>query len=105
MLLQMFIEGLLTGVFALVLVLFAQIIINYINESGESSWFGISILITMFLLFSSCSKEEVYEDVCGDCLVNFEVPFEKDENGYFIANLVYNSSGSARFNITLIFIL
>tara|TARA_B100000614_G_C14455905_1_gene456335 strand:+ start:298 stop:852 length:555 start_codon:yes stop_codon:yes gene_type:complete len=99
MLLQMFIEGLLTGVFALVLVLFVQIIINYIKESGESSWFGISILITMFLLFSSCSKEEVYEDVCGDCLVNFEVPFEKDENGYFIANLVYNSSGSARFNI------
>ena len=99
MLLQMFIEGLLTGVFALVLVLFAQIIINYIKESGESSWFGISILITMFLLFSSCSKEEVYEDVCGDCLVNFEIPFEQDKNGYYHATLNYNSAGSARFNI------
>ena len=99
MLLQMFIEGFLTGVVALVVVLFAQIIINYIVESRESSWFGISILITMLLIFSSCTKEEVFEDVCGDCLVNFEVPFEKDENGYYHATLNYNSAGSARFNI------
>lgn len=99
MLLQVFLGGFVSGVILLISIFFFKVIINYIVVNREQSWFGISLLITMLMLFASCSKEEVFEDVCGKCLVEFNVPFEQDGNGYYIANLTYNRSGSARFSI------
>lgn len=95
----MFIYGVLTAVLFFVLRFLINWIIGYIYVAQEESWVGISILILMLAVFASCSKEEVFEDVCGDCLVNFEIPFEQDENGYYHANLTYDSYGVARFNI------
>lgn len=99
MLLQMFLNGFLTGIILLISVFLFKKVINYIQVNGKDSWFGISILISLLVLFASCSKEEVFEDVCGDCLVNFEVPFEKDAMGYYHAKLSYNSRGIGSFSI------
>lgn len=99
MLFSIFFKGLLSGMVVLISIVLIKKIVNYIQVNGQDSWFGISILISLLILFASCSKEEVFEDVCGDCLVTFEVPFEQDNNGYYITNLSYNSSGAARFNI------
>jgi len=99
MLFSIFLKGFLSGIIVLISIAFFKKIVNYIQVNGKDSWFGISILIFLLILFTSCSKEEVFEDVCGNCLVSFDVPFEQDSNGYYIANLSYNSSGAARFNI------
>jgi hypothetical protein len=99
MFLQVFLGGVVTGVLLLISIFLFKMIINYILVNREESWIGIGILISMLFLFASCSKEEFYEDVCGDCLVKFEVPFDIDSNGYYHAKLKYNGSGAARFNI------
>ena len=56
-----------------------------------------ALLSTFFL--TSCSKDELPTNLCGDCSVRFEVPFEKDSNGYYHANLTFNDAGAARFDI------
>tara|TARA_R100000951_G_scaffold75033_2_gene63232 strand:- start:709 stop:1266 length:558 start_codon:yes stop_codon:yes gene_type:complete len=99
MLLQVFLGGFVSGVLLLISIFFIKMIANYILVNREDSWVGIGILISMLFLFASCSKEEVYEDVCGECLVKFEVPFDKDSNGYYHAKVRYNKSGAGRFSI------
>ena len=95
----MFIYGVITAVLFFVLKFLINWIIGYIYAAQEESWIGISILILMLAVFASCSKEEVFEDVCGSCSVSFDIPFEQDSNGYYIADLNFNSAGAARFNI------
>ena len=99
MLFTIFFKGFLSGIIILISILFLKKIVNYIQVNGQDSWVGISILIFLLALFTSCSKEDVELELCGDCIVRFDVPFEQDSNGYYLANLSYNSSGAARFNI------
>ena len=60
MLLQVFLGGFVSGVILLISIFFFKVIINYIVVNREQSWFSISLLITMLMLFASCSKEEVF---------------------------------------------
>jgi|TARA_R110000822_G_scaffold134657_4_gene272313 hypothetical protein len=99
MLLQVLSNVFFNGIILLTVVFLIRIVASYILFNGKGSWVGITVLISLLLLFTSCSKEEIFEDVCGDCQVNFDVPFELDKDGYYHATLRYNVHGIARFNI------
>lgn len=96
----MFVYGVITAVLFFVLRWMVKWIRDYILINGSDSAFGISILILLLALFASCTKEDdIFADICGECVVTFDIPFELDSNGFYHARLNYNSAGAARFNI------
>jgi len=95
----MFVYGVLTAIIFFLVSWMFKWIRDYILINGEDSVFGITILIFLLTLFASCSKEDIPQDLCGDCQVRFDIPFEQDSNGYYHAKLSFNSAGAARFNI------
>ncbi len=94
-----FIWGLVTGLLIIIGIELLKIITNYIKNNGFDVWINLLFLMILLSFVASCSKEDVKLDLCGDCIVRFDVPFQQDENGYYRAKLLYNDAGAARFNI------
>jgi hypothetical protein len=94
-----FLWGLGTGLLLLLGIKLFELVTNYIKNNGIDVWVNLLFLMILLSFITSCSKEDVKLDLCGDCVVKFDVPFQQDENGYYRAKLLYNDAGAARFNI------
>ena len=81
-----FLLGFGTGVSGFVLTRMVRSIYSYVQVNGFNRYVGL-LIILIYLSFTSCSKDEITPDLCGDCNVTFDVPFEIDENGYYHAQL------------------
>ena len=97
-----FIWGLVTGLLFIIGIELLKILTNYIKNNGFDVWINLLFLMILLSFITSCSKEDVKLDLCGDCIVRFDVPFQHDENGYYRVNLDYGSTTGARFNIDAI---
>jgi hypothetical protein len=96
---SMFALGLFHGIIILVTIQLSKLVFSYIKANGIDEWVGLLVVVILLTLSTSCTKDEITQDLCGDCQVRFEIPFEQDANGYYHAKLSFNSAGAARFNI------
>ena len=76
-----FIWGFGTGLLFIIGIELLKIITNYVKNNGFDVWINLLFLMILLSFVTSCSKEDVKLDLCGDCIVRFDVPFQQDEMG------------------------
>ena len=94
--------GLLTAIAIFILLRLTSTVIMMWKVNGVSILPHLLVLI--FLLFlASCSKEDVYPDVCidGNCNAKLILNYPIDENGYYHVKLDYEQEYKPRFHIEI----
>lgn len=94
-----FIFGFLTGIVLFILFTFSKVLFSYIREYGFNQWVVLLFVLLTLSVLSSCSKDEVYPDVCidGNCDAILKLQYPQDSNGFYHVKL----DGTTRFDIEI----
>lgn len=94
-----FIFGFLTGIGLFILFTFSKVVLSYVRVYGFNHWVGLLFILLTLSVLSSCSKDEVYPDVCidGDCNAILKLQYPQDSNGFYHIKL----DGTTRFDVEI----